>query len=100
MIISCGQADQQVNPGLGEQDGNEDSSSDSDKSGIMVAFEDEDGRDSANALTEACRTLEKLHYDPEDILFSFGQAEIKMAQWGVKKQWTKFQALSTSTQKN
>ena len=61
----------------------------------MVAFEDEDGRGSAKALTEACRTLEKLEYDRDDILFSFGRAEIKMAQWGVKKQWTKFQALST-----
>ena len=74
----------------GEEVGDEDEEPE-----IMVAFEDEDGRDTANALTEACRTLEKLNFDPEDILFSFGQAEIKMAQWGVKKQWTKFQALST-----
>ena len=76
------------------------SSTSSEQDDIMVAFEDEDGRDSANALTEACRTLEKLNYDPQDILFSFGQAEIKMAQWGVKKQWTKFQALSTWLPKN
>ena len=66
--------------GFGQNDqagGNSASESSHNSSGEeMVAFEDEDGRDSANALTEACRTLEKLEYDRDDILFSLGQAEI------------------------
>ena len=90
-----------VAPAANQNPNNEnasDASSESEEE--MVNFEDEDGRDTAGALTEACRTLEKLNYDKDDILFSFGQAEIKMAQWGVKKQWTKFQALSTWLPKN
>ena len=61
---------------------------------IMV-FETENGTDDANALREALRNLERLQYDGNDLKFFFGQAEIKMASSGVKKQFTKFQVLSS-----
>ena len=62
---------------------------------IMANFEDIDGEDDANALQEACRNLRNYAWSPEDLLFYFGQIEIKMSSVGVKKQFTKFQVLST-----
>ena len=61
----------------------------------MVNFEDENGADSANALLEACRTLQGYKWYEPNLLFYFGQVEIKMASVGVKKQFTKFQVLSS-----
>ena len=62
---------------------------------VVVAFEDENGADEARALQEACRQLEKFEFDLSDLDFTFNQAEIKMSAVGVKKQYTKLQALST-----
>ena len=62
---------------------------------IMAVFDTENGTDEANALTEAIRRLERYEWNQEDLLFYFGQIEIKMAAAGVKKQFTKFQALSS-----
>ena len=67
---------------------------------VMATFEEENGRDSANALQDACRTLQNYAWQPEDLLFYFGQVEIKMAAAGVKKQFTKFQVLSTIIPQN
>ena len=61
----------------------------------IVAFEAEDGADEAGALREACRNVEKLEWDDNDVAFFFSKAEIKMSAVGVKKQYTKFQVLST-----
>ena len=66
---------------------------------VMAVFEDENGTDEANALTEAIRRLERYEWNQEDLLFYFGQVEIKMAAAGVKKQFTKFQALSSNLPK-
>ena len=63
--------------------------------GIMVNFEDENGEDAAKALQEACANVNKDLWDPKDLHFFFNQIEIKMAAVGVKKQYTKFQVLST-----
>ena len=60
----------------------------------VVSFENENGEDKDNALFEACRNLSNYKWNPEDLLFYFGQIEIKMAASGVKKQFTKFQILS------
>ena len=61
----------------------------------IVAFEDEDGADEAGALREACRNVEKIEWDDNDVAFFFSKVEIKMSAVGVKKQYTKFQVLST-----
>ena len=61
----------------------------------IVDFEDEDGVDDARALQDAVKYLEKLDWDDNDLLYFFNQAEIKMAAVGVKKNYTKFQVLST-----
>ena len=60
-----------------------------------MTFETEDGKDDAKALQEACKTLERFEWMEDDLLFWFGQVEIKMAQCGVRKQFTKFQVLAT-----
>ena len=61
----------------------------------IVAFQDEDGLDEAGALREACRNVEKIEWDDNDVAFFFSKVEIKMSAVGVKKQYTKFQVLST-----
>ena len=61
----------------------------------VVDFEDENGVDSAGAMESANRTVSNLTWDENDILFYFQQAEAKMAAAGVKKQFTKFQILSS-----
>ena len=61
----------------------------------MADFETEDGKDEAKALQEALRNLQNYEWNQEDLLFYFGQIEIKMAAAGVKKQFTKFQVLSS-----
>ena len=59
-----------------------------------VPFEQENGTDDANAIREACRSLEKLEWDADDINFFFNRAETRMKVAGVKKNYTKFQVLS------
>ena len=66
----------------------------------MANFEDEDGKDDAGALKEACARLERHDWDQDDLLFWFGQAEIKMTAVGVKKQFTKLQAVSCGLPKH
>ena len=61
----------------------------------IVNFEDEDGNDDAQALQNACRNLERFNWDPNNLKFTFQKLEIKMSAVGVKKQYTKFQVLST-----
>ena len=61
----------------------------------IVNFEDEDGKDDAEAMREACRNLSRLECDLSDLKFFFKQAEIKMSAVGVKSNYTKFQVLQT-----
>ena len=62
----------------------------------VVNFEDEDGADvSDRSMMDACRNLERFEWQPEDLLFYFNQVEAKMNSAGVKKNYTKFQVLST-----
>ena len=51
----------------------------------IVNFEDEDGTDDANAMQEACRNLQRLEFEHNDLDFWFNQVEIKMSAVGVKK---------------
>ena len=61
----------------------------------VVAFESENGTDDAKALQEALRYLDRLEWSDTDVKFFFQKAEIKMSAVGVKKQYTKFQVLSS-----
>ena len=61
----------------------------------VVNFEDENQRDEAQAMQNAFRHLEKFNWDPNDLKFTFQKLEIKMSAVGVRKQYTKFQVLST-----
>ena len=60
-----------------------------------VIFEEENGQDEDKALLEACRHLEKFHWDKNDLPFTLNQIERKMKAVGVKNQYTKFQALAS-----
>ena len=60
-----------------------------------VNFEDENGVDDPQALQNACRSLERFIWDANNLKFTFQKLEIKMSAVGVKKQYTKFQVLST-----
>ena len=62
---------------------------------VIVPFEDENGIDDNRALQEACRNVERVEWDENDVAFFFSKVEIKMSAVGVKKQYTKFQVLST-----
>ena len=62
---------------------------------VIISFEDEDGVDDNRALQEACRNVERVEWDDNDIKFFFAKVEIKMSAVGVRKQYTKFQVLST-----
>ena len=61
----------------------------------IVSFEDEDAVDDNRALQEACRNVERVEWDDNDVAFFFSKVEIKMSAVGVRKQYTKFQVLST-----
>ena len=61
----------------------------------IISFEDQNGVDEAGAMREACRNVEKMEWDDNDVAFFFSKIEIKMSAVGVKKQYTKFQVLST-----
>ena len=60
----------------------------------VVVFQDENGVDDEGALKEACRSLEKLEWDDNELGFFFNRAEKRMKMAGVKKQFTKFEGLS------
>ena len=62
---------------------------------VVMAFDEENGADGADALNKAIQTLKNFSYDPVDLKFTFNQLEIKMKSAGVKKQFTKLQTLST-----
>ena len=66
----------------------------------VINFEDENGVDDAQALQNACRNLERFNWDANNLKFTFQKLEIKMSAVGVKKQYTKFQVLSTIIPKN
>ena len=61
----------------------------------VVDFEDENGDNDAGAMQEALRVLLKYEWNPKDLDFYWGQIEIKMAAAGVRKNFTKFQILSS-----
>ena len=61
----------------------------------VVNFEDENGVDDARAMQDACRNLQNFEFEENDLLFYFQQIEAKMSAVGVKKNFTKFQVLST-----
>ena len=60
-----------------------------------VNFEDENGNDDPRAMQDACRNLQNFEFEENDLLFYFQQIEAKMSAVGVKKNFTKFQVLST-----
>ena len=51
----------------------------------IVNFEDEDGEDQPRAMMDACKTLERFEWQPEDLPFYFGQIEAKMGAAGRKR---------------
>ena len=62
----------------------------------IVNFEDENVDDvDANAMMNACRQLEKLTWAKDDLQFVFASFELRAAACGVKKNYTKFQVLSS-----
>ena len=58
---------------------------------VMANFDAQDGNDEPGAMREACQRLEKVQWDPTDVLFFFTQIESKMKSCGVKSNFTKFQ---------
>ena len=70
------------------------SSADEDEDDIM-AFEDQNGRDNANALADAIRSISSFKWDENDVKFNFTQLETRMAAAGVKKNFTKLQVITT-----
>ena len=62
---------------------------------VIMPYDTENGTDGTDALNKAITALRNLAYDPEDLSFTFNQIEIKMLAAGVKKQFTKLQALTT-----
>ena len=62
---------------------------------IMAVFEDVNEADDDKALSSALRIIQGFEWKPNDINFYFNQLEIKMTTAGVKKNWTKFQVLTT-----
>ena len=63
---------------------------------MAANYEDENGVDDpTSAMQDACRTIKGYQWDRNDLDFYFNQIEIKMQSCGVKKQWTKFQVLTT-----
>ena len=61
----------------------------------VVNFEDENGDDSNGALREAIQAVAKVNWDDNDLRFVFKKLEIAIAAAGAKKQYTKFQVIST-----
>ena len=65
-----------------------------------VNFEDENGADIAGALREGIQAVAKVNWDDNDLKFVFKKLEISMAAAGAKKQYTKFQIVSTILSKH
>ena len=63
---------------------------------VVMAFEDENGVDDDKALATALRIIQNFEWKPNEVNFYFNQLEIKMTTAGVKKNWTKFQVLTTA----
>ena len=61
----------------------------------VINFEDENGEDTAGALREGIQAVAKINWDDNDLKFVFKKMEISIAAAGAKKQYTKFQILST-----
>ena len=61
----------------------------------IVNFEDENGADTAGALREGIQAVSKVNWDDNDLKFVFKKLEISMSAAGAKKQYTKFQIVST-----
>ena len=61
----------------------------------IVDFEDENGEDSAGALREGIQAVAKINWDDNDLKFVFKKLEISISAAGAKKQYTKFQIVST-----
>ena len=61
----------------------------------VVNFEDENGEDANGALREAIQAVAKVNWDDNDLRFVFKKLEIAIAAAGAKKQYTKFQVIST-----
>ena len=66
----------------------------------LVNFEDENGQDEERALMNAIEYLKDFHFDMSDLDFVFGRVEIKMKSVGVKKNYTKFEVLSSIIPRN
>ena len=66
-----------------------------DYTSTMVEFDAENGTDTANAMESASRALKDFKWVGDDLPFYFQQIEARMASAGVKKQFSKFQILST-----
>ena len=62
---------------------------------MVVNFGDENGADSAGALKDGIQAVAKINWDDTDLKFVFKKLEISIAAAGAKKQYTKFQILST-----
>ena len=61
----------------------------------VVNFEDENGEDGAGALKDGIQAVAKINWDDNDLKYIFKKLEIAMAAAGAKKQYTKFQIVST-----
>ena len=61
----------------------------------VINFEDENGADTAGALREGIQAVSKINWDDNDLKFVFKKLEISIAAAGAKKQYTKFQIVST-----
>ena len=81
--------------GFPNQDNNAKGDSGGEGDPDIMPFDTEDGVDENRALNEALQRLERYPYNGDDLLFYFQQIEIKMAAAGVKKNFTKFQVLSS-----
>ena len=62
---------------------------------IMALFEDVNEADDDKALSSALSLIKGFEWQPTKISFYFNQLETKMTTAGVKKNWTKFQVLTT-----
>ena len=61
----------------------------------MVNYDEANGTDAAGALKDGIQQLKSLEWDKDDLGFIFNQIEIRMETSGIKKQWSKLQALTT-----
>ena len=81
--------------GFDETDNNKAINMPDDEQPAIVNFEDEDGQDEQGALSNSIRALQNYQFNFNDLEFYFSQVEIKMMSNGCKKNYTKFQVLSS-----